>query len=260
MLDNIANGFLFLTRDYFIIFLIILGYLWIDRDKFFHATCLILMSMIFNIALKVTFQIPLSPLLAKDGFAFPSGHMQSATIFFGSLACRSTQFVRISIIVILVGIGISLVHFKYHNYYDVLAAVFFALLLMFTYNHINKAHLTKRISSWIVIFISTILVGYIWFKTQKIESNIWMNYYALIGFIIAERLFNRVKVSSSWVQKTASTIICFCIVFGIKFIFANKGITSSSLPLFIKNLYWLIIGFILPTVNRLTSTATFHSR
>ncbi len=256
MMDEIASGFLFLTRNQFIIPIIILGYIWIDCDKFFHATCLILISILFNTALKVTFQIPLSPVLCKDGFAFPSGHMQSATTFFGWLAYRSNSIiVRISIIAILIGIGISLIHFKYHNYYDVLAAALFALLLMLAYNHINTAQLTKRKSSWIIVCISTILVAYIWFKTKQIESHIWISYYALMGFILAERISHRSNVSASWGQKTARTIICFCIIFGVIFIFSNKHVIS--LPLFIANLHWLIIGFILPATSRLTSISKY---
>ena len=252
MIDEIANGFLFLTCEQFIIPIIMLGYIWIDRDKFFHATCLILMSMIFNTTLKVIFQIPLNPLLGKDGFAFPSGHMQSATTFFAWLAYRINSFaMRISIIAILTGIGISLVYFKYHNYYDVLVAVFFAFLLIIAYNQINKAQLTKNKTSWIIVCISTILVAYIWFKTKQIESHIWMSYYSLIGFILSERIFYRVNVFASFSQKTARTIICFFLVFGVMFIFPNK--TIISLPLSITNLIWLIIGFIVPATSRLTS-------
>lgn len=252
MIDEIANGFLFLTCENFIIPIIVLGYIWADRNKFFHATCLILISMIFNTALKVTFEIPLSPVLGKAGFAFPSGHMQSATTFFGYLAYRINSIVvRILIIAILIGIGISLIHFKYHNCYDVLAAVFFSFLLMFAYNYINKAQLTKRKISWIIIFISTILVAYIWFKTRQISSHIWMSYYALIGFIVAERISPQINVLASWGQKTARTIICLCMVFVVIFIFSNKAIVS--LPLFISNLHWLIVGFVLPATSRLTS-------
>lgn len=249
MIDSIANVFLFLTRDQFIIPLIILGYIWIDRDTFYHATCMILISMIFNTALKVTFQIPLSPLLGKEGFAFPSGHMQSAATFFGWLAFGSNSIaMRILIIALVTGIGLSLVHFQYHNYYDVLAAVFFALLqIVAYYQTITKA---KHISRWIIIFASTILVAYISSKFAAIGGHVWMAYYALIGFIIAEKIFNRFNPTRSLHEKIVSTLICFGSMVGIIFIFSNK--IFVSLPLFITNLQWLIIGFIVPAVSQLT--------
>ena len=249
MIDTIANVYLFSTRDQFIIPLIILGYIWIDRDTFYHATCLILVSMIFNTALKVTFQVPLSPILGKDGFAFPSGHMQSAATFFGWLAFRNNSIaIRILIAALLIGVGLSLVHFKYHNYYDVLAAVFFALLQIVAYYQIITKG--KRISRWIIILSSTILVAYIYFIYKQIGSHIWMAYYALLGFIASEKIFCHDNKSQRTLEKIARTCICFGSVFGIIFIFSNE--VFLKLPVFITNLQWLLIGFIVPCVSQST--------
>lgn len=254
MIDSIANVFLSLTREQFIIPLIILGYIWIDRDTFFHATCLILISMILNTALKVTFQIPLSPLLGKEGFAFPSGHMQSAATFFGWLAFRSNSLaIRILIVALLTGIGLSLVHFQYHNYYDVLAAVFFALLLIVAYYQIiTKA---KHLFRLIIILASTILVAYIYLIFKQISGHIWMAYYALLGFIASEKIFCHNNKSQRALEKIARTIICFGMVFGIMFIFFSE--IFLKLPMVITNLQWLLIGFIVPCVTQVT---WYHSK
>ena len=249
MIDSIANVFLSLTHDQFIIPLIILGYIWINRDTFYHATCLILVSMIFNCALKVTFQMPLSAVIGKEGFAFPSGHMLSATIFFGWLAFRSGSLaIRTLIIVLLTGIGLSLIHFQYHNYYDVLGAIFFALLQMVAYYQL--ATKKNSILRWSTIFVSTILVIYIYLKFRQIVSHIWMAYYALIGFILSEKIFLRVNIPCSVLEKIVRTIICFSSVCGIVFIFSNE--IFLNLPIFIANLKWLLIGFVVPYTSQLT--------
>lgn len=249
MTDNIANMLLFLTHEQFICPLIILGYIWINRDTFYHATCLMFVSMIFNSALKVTFQVPLSPLLGKEGFAFPSGHMQLATTFFGWLAFKSNMHaIRILIAILVIGIGLSLVHFQYHNYYDVLAAVFFALLLCIAYYlAITKE---KRMSSWIIISFSTILIAYTYFVLKQINNHIWVAYYALLGFIASEKIFCRANKLQSKLEKITRTIICFGVASGI--IFISSNLISLKLPMFIANLQWLFVGFVIPCVNQIT--------
>lgn len=188
MTDNIASLFLFFTNEQFLIPFIIFGYLYIDRDIFYNATCLILIGTLFNTALKVTFQVPLAEILGKDGFAFPSGHMQAATAFFGWLALKSHAFkIRIFTIILLICIGLSLVHFQYHNYYDVLAAIFSASLLMYAYYQNLK--IAKPISQWIMIVSSSIFIAYIYFRVQRINSHVWIAYYILLSLIVFEKTF-----------------------------------------------------------------------
>ena len=118
MTDIVTSFFLSFSHDTVIIPFVIIGYIWLDRNLFFNAICLILLSIIFNSALKITFQIPLSPLLNKEGFAFPSGHMMSSAVLYGWILLHTQNlFYRTSIIIVLFGIAFSLVHCGYHNYY-----------------------------------------------------------------------------------------------------------------------------------------------
>lgn len=248
MIDTIANVFLSLTHTPVIIPLIILGYIWIDHDTFYHATCLTLISMMFNFALKVTFQVPLSPTLGKEGFAFPSGHMQLATILYGWLAFKSNSLViRIIVAILLIGIGLSLVYFQYHDYYDVFAAVFFALLAMVVYYQvITKA---KRISAWIVIAACSILMLYIYLRFEPMSSHVWMAYYTLIGFMASDKIFyHQISSRRSVLEKIIRSVICLASVFGIVFLFSNE--MFLKLPMMINNLQWLLVGFIIPCLGQ----------
>jgi len=49
------------------------------------ACLLVLFSMILNVFLKSLFLVPLNPALGKEGFAFPSGHMQVSVVLYGYL-------------------------------------------------------------------------------------------------------------------------------------------------------------------------------
>lgn len=83
MIDSLANFFLSFGHVTLIFPVVVLGYIWLSRSFFYHAITLIFLSMMVSFALKVTFKIPLPPLLKKEGFGFPSGHMQMATVLYG---------------------------------------------------------------------------------------------------------------------------------------------------------------------------------
>lgn len=171
MTDIITNFFLSLSHDTIIIPFVTLGYIWLDRKLFFNAISLLLLSIIFNSALKITFQIPLSPLLNKEGFAFPSGHMQSSTVLYGWIFLHTQNlFYKLLIIIALFGIAISLVHYGYHDYYDILGAIFFSsLLLAISYKTIKKQ---ETFFPKIVFIISTVMIIYISINYQKILEHL----------------------------------------------------------------------------------------
>ena len=130
-MNTLAQFFLFFSNGFFIICLLILGYLLNKNLLFFQAACIALISIVVNIALKHTFQIPLSPALHKTGFAFPSGHMQLASVLYGWIALSTRSYaLKILILGLLTGIGFGLVHCGYHSWFDVLGAVFFASFIL----------------------------------------------------------------------------------------------------------------------------------
>ncbi len=228
--------------------IIIIGYIWVDRKIFFHAICILLSSMLFNSSLKNTFKIPLSPALGKQGFAFPSGHMQTAFVFYGWLF-RSIKVFSISIIIIILlfGVCFGLMHFGYHNFIDILGSLFFGSFLMIVYNEILK-RLGYR---WILIFIlgfSTSLVIYnIIINSMKDYS--WMAYYALIGIVFAEVYLEKKFIDLSVFFKIVSTIICITLFAVIINIWSFFG----YMPVFISELKWIFIGISIPCSRYLGS-------
>ena len=133
MIDLFIKFFLFMSHDSMIIPLIILGFIWVNKEIFCHSIYVLLISMIFSYALKVHFKIE-SP---SYGLIFPSGHMLSSTALYGWLAYKLNNIiVRILALCLLTGIAISLVYSGYHNYYDVAAGGFFAAILLILYDSI----------------------------------------------------------------------------------------------------------------------------
>jgi undecaprenyl-diphosphatase len=241
VMDNVARIFLSFSHDTIIIPLVILGYIWLDQRIFFNAICILLVSILLNFSLKITFQVPLLPSLNKSGFAFPSGHMQSSAALYGWLITKLRPVYKIPLIGLLIGIGLSLIHFGYHSYIDILGALLFGGLLIYLYSFLERN--CKQLLHPIILSFSTFLVVYIAFRNE-VENHLWMSYFALIGIIVSERLFGEEKSKKSLKNKVFATVICFTSLFIIKVLFESE-VTLSITPLF-RQTKWALIGFSIP--------------
>lgn len=241
MLDDAARIVLSFSHDTIILPLLILGYIFLNRELFYGATCLILTSMLFNYALKITFKVPLSPEIG-EGFAFPSGHMQSAVVLYGWLISKTRNVIlKATLLALLVVIGLSLMHFGYHNFPDILGAIFFALLLMFSYQYLlNKK---EKALKFIIITFCSLLLFYIT-SVSAIKGHLWMAYYAVIGVTLSHELFVKDLNITDLKTKISAAIFCLSLFYIIKLIFALQAIATMSA--FLKQTQWFLIGFNLP--------------
>ena len=181
-MDALSHFFLFFTNWPFILCFLILGLILDSRARFYHATCIMLISIIINVALKMTFQVPLSPALHKVGFAFPSGHMQLATVLYGWLGLHiQNRSLQSLILVLLTGIGFGLVHFGYHTWFDVWGAVFFAGLILSFYQILS--YQKTPLLPWITASIATLAMLYITYQ-NTIPMYAWIAYGSLLSFIM----------------------------------------------------------------------------
>jgi len=133
----LAKGFLLFSNGIVLAPLLLVGF--ITRGGFFinspsfkgsviwgNSILLVLLTMIFNALLKSLFLVPLNPSLGGEGYAFPSGHMQVAVVFYGTMfQAYSNLIFRKILLLIIAGIGYGLIQQGYHNIWDVLGAVVF---------------------------------------------------------------------------------------------------------------------------------------
>lgn len=241
-LDLFAKIILELTHEVIIIPLIIIGYIWIDKKTFFHGICLMLISILFNAALKATFRVPLSPMLGKDGFAFPSGHMQSATVLYGWLYKWSKNMsVRITLVILLFLIALSLMHFGYHGIQDISAAVFFGLALIFGYAFSRKRLKESHFFLALIAFgAGCILYNKL---VYRVDPHLWRIYYALLGLLGSEYFFGKKQTLLKRQEgKWLATIVCFFSVAVIHYLF----LMLHDMPSAFQPLRWSVIGFFVP--------------
>lgn len=116
------------------LFVLTLFYVKFGKSVFLDGLLLIFTSIIVNVALKALFAVPLKPHLLKEGFAFPSGHMQTAAVLYGYvMRLYHRKAIPFLCILILGGIGFGLIYRDYHSLIDVIAAVLFARLILIVY-------------------------------------------------------------------------------------------------------------------------------
>ena len=242
-LDFIAKILLEFSHEIIIIPLLIVGYIWINREIFFHGICIVLLSMIFNASLKATFQIPLNPSIGKAGFAFPSGHMQTSVSLYGFLYTFTPSILlKTFLIVLLALIGASLIYLGYHNIMDVFGAVFFASVLIYLYKYLSKSVTERNLFLVMSVFASTLL-AYIK-SLHVIPPHLWMSFYALLGLLASQYYFNHKKALGAQTRKgkLIATIYCFSFLFLVNAAFSLK----SEITLFIAPLRWFCIGILIP--------------
>lgn len=126
----------------------LLGLLVISRPAFGRALLLVFFSMIFNPLLKFWFQEPLPE--PMDGWAFPSGHMQAAIVFWGWLAIEAKGFwPRFLLGVLLLIIAYGVIYSGYHYPRDVIGAICVGALMLVAYHALNQLKTFKDKPYWV---------------------------------------------------------------------------------------------------------------
>ena len=195
MLDIIADVSLAFTSESVVIFFLLAFSLHYGRLFFFQTVSFVLFAVINNMVLKTLFTIPLEPYLHHAGYAFPSGHMQFATVFYTWLALYSVSWLsRVFLALLLIGIGFGLVHYGYHSIDDVLAGLTVGLVLVMLYRY--ALHHCAKILPWILLGLTTISLIYIHIQDSTLHYFApVVNYYkSLLIIIVLQKINERFHV------------------------------------------------------------------
>lgn len=185
-IDTACRGFLFFSNLSWVIPLLILGFFLINKKFFYHAAVLCAFSILLNVALKVTFKVPLAEFLHKPGYAFPSGHMQLSSVLYLWLGYhfRHRTF-HILLAVLLTGISFGLVHFGYHTLVEVVAGFFVASLLVAGYLQLLKHW--QGSAPLLLLTIAPMLLIYIKAQYMLLTFH-WVSFFALAVLTLSGRL------------------------------------------------------------------------
>ncbi|MDP3559817.1 MAG: phosphatase PAP2 family protein [Legionellaceae bacterium] len=169
VLDYLSSLFLVFGSVQMYVLLFIIAYGWFRSPLVYKAMEISLYSMLVNVVLKVTFQVPMLSNPSAHWFVFPSGHMQLATVFYGTLCLGGAvhYVLRVVILLIMTGIAWALVYWGYHTCWDVAGGVFFGILVASWYNWT----MSKSWALWVHRFMSTVFLMYIYARYGKIPLH-----------------------------------------------------------------------------------------
>lgn len=159
MLQNIANLGSLLDSPYLYIVIIILGFIFSQNKAVFGRTLLLVsFTMIYNLGLKSIWKLPLS--IPLEGWAFPSGHMHAAFVFWGWLAIEYHKIWLSEIVfLILCIVAYSLVYHGYHHPIDVAGSIIFGSISLILYWLINRLPYFKNYPYRVGYCLSFIALG-----------------------------------------------------------------------------------------------------
>ncbi len=253
IIDFIADFFLYFNREIIVMPLIGIGY-WVYRPRLFsHVLFLILLSMIVNTFLKCLFQVPLKPHLNQQGwYAFPSGHMQLATVLYGRLwwEFRKTKWAQL-LLALLGGIAWAMIWKNYHDFIDVAAGVIVGIGLLLgysvfvswrpVYNHPERTgFFLLPLTSLLIVFMPSI---------PQHMAHVWNAQGGILGFTVGLVLLsftNTIKINvSRWVSvlKVILGLGVFVVCsFSNKLLFGGLGYPWFPFLAFFINGLWLSAG------------------
>ncbi len=241
----------------------VIGFVFINRKAFGVTIFLTIFTMALNAYLKSIWQVPLNPELKVEGWAFPSGHTQSSCVFWFFLSLMlKKNWVILLIPILLFGITAGIVHFGYHEWHEILAAIGFAgleviffyyLLKLFDYYKINYYTLGFALTP-IVIFIITIL------PSSMVHNYYWLWYCvaAMLGVSLGSILFDK-SYHSYKVENKLVTLAMLLLAAGVIYLVGlaiRPSVISNSVKLFVAG---ILISLVIPILDKKMSNINYRN-
>lgn len=130
---------LIFAKSWFLLYCIIILFLIYKSEKAFFIILAVTFSILLNAYLKSIWRVPLNPALNKIGWAFPSGHTQTAALFWMMVAFWLKNWKStVLIVIMLLNNFNAMIYFGYHTWEDILAALCVAGILLVIFYHLYK--------------------------------------------------------------------------------------------------------------------------
>ena len=222
-MSTLADIFLQAAQFHTIVIILLIGIYFVDRKSFLKVLAYMLGSSFINVVLKSIFKVPLKSHIGKDWYAFPSGHAQSSTTFYGTIiTSRKDTIVTAICCLIIAGICWALVERNYHDWIDVIAAVFVAIAVIIFFNWADRTIFKDNFMLFVVsLAIITIAVSHLY---PALGGHTWLSQGALIGLSITTILERFIGFKS--INPIVDFIIALAGIFAIIGLFAKIGTST----------------------------------
>jgi hypothetical protein len=249
LLQSISNLFIIFSNAQVISIIAVVGLLFFEK-QFLVPVLLLMFTIILNVLLKSFFGIPFSPelvqRLGKDGFLFPSGHMQSSVVFYGwFLMYYSYLWLRAILLLVIVGIGFALVYEGYHSIYDVVGALFFGIVTigfywsLFYLITLRNPQLSEKIFIPVSVFcLSTFLIIMVNNTYHILPKHIIVTMWLIFGLALG-------YIASLHYEKKYKTYHLGFIIFALLIAFVVFTVTKPDLFV-LEQVEWVFLASSLP--------------
>lgn len=212
MLELIAKTGLFFSQPIVLASVVLVGFLNRNEAIFGRTLLLLLFTMVYNVFLKSIWQIPLPPPL--EGWAFPSGHMHSAVVFWGGLAIEYRRFWFSALVVFILCLsGYGLIYHGYHYPIDIVGAVGFGSLSLFIFHLCKNRPSFKEKPYRLGIELSGIAILCMMMMPPSSLSkwHIWQALGALIGFTAGWALLSQQQNKQTMTIEGKQRLLLTCV-------------------------------------------------
>lgn len=245
MLEYLASLGKILSESYFIVSLLILGYLGYNRDKFARISVSVFFSIIFVSYLKAVFKYPL-PFEGHVGWSFPSGHQSASLVLWLAMAWefKSKLILALGILVNSL-VAYAMLYYNFHFEKDLFASLGVAISLLGVYYYTLKIWPRKK--EFQAFFLFGVLGAILNFYNDTPEAwkyNTWRADAAIFGYGLGWGIIssNHINFNKSFVFKIFRSIIGLTGFIVIYYIFDNihvdiKDSTTAFFQFFLMSLW-----------------------
>ncbi len=227
MITNLANEMLF-------VFIVVVIYWCISKEKGFAMVCALLFSGFINIDLKELFQIPrpfqYSNVIQKDlhtgyGYSFPSAHSQLTASFFTclNLAFHSRWLLVLGCCVTLL-IGFSRIYLGVHTPLDVFCGILLGIIVAIAVQRMTNHFLCTKKGWMSYFFLIPGIVGTLVTNDPDIAKATFLLLGFLCGYSLEQR-YVHFSVQASFTKQLWKVAIGFCLILAIQFTLKLLGDT-----------------------------------
>ncbi len=133
------------AKEPVVVAVIVFGFWLISQKIFSRSLVVICFTLVISFFLKCLWKAPLPPGVGADTWAFPSGHMLWASVFWGYLAWSQPRaWVRVIVLAFLAFYGWAIVAVGYHYPQDIWGAAGFAIVIVSGIFRLERSERVRR--------------------------------------------------------------------------------------------------------------------
>lgn len=269
-LTSIAYLFTTLGEELFVITILCAIYWCINKNLAYKISFTYFVSGLLVQSLKITFRINrpwiLDPSLqpvdkaleTATGYSFPSGHTQSGTSLFSSLAFHiKRSWIQVLCVITFILIGVSRMYLGVHTPQDVIVSMGVTLLISYCIHRYMNKYLDDNSKDYILSLIAAIIsLGVIIYSIILLRNGVLAETYAsdcikgagaglgfALGFYLERKYINfSTETNNIWQQGIKLLLglsIALLLKSGIKLVFGESLIISAIRYFFV--VIWILV-------------------